>query len=504
MCVLALGSPWSVDVMDGSGSRVAVLGDTIKHFPAGHLSAFDISAANVSKEDIQVHIISPNGLPVPAQVLDNGDHTFRVEFVPRSAGEHRIHVAYKSEAIPGSPFSCKVYDVAAIKVRPADRGMVDKPVTFLVETNNAGPGNLEVTVNNGQVPTSAQAQGNRVYAISFTPKEAKPHVVELKFNGENVPGSPFYCKVVDVSRVTMVGAGLEKVPVDHPATFTVDSKASVDQLEVKVMSPLRLSLESHVSTNAEGKLQVQYTPTEVGDHSVEVRVAGMLMPGSPFLVKAYDANRVRVTEVAAGIVGKLVYFCSSPFRCRVSDSSQVMVSGAGLKMSSIARPVIITVDPQSADVSHCVVQVLSPSGAHVPVKVSGKLPSKLSAEFQPLEVGPHTVSVSMDGEGVGGSPFTCNIYDVTKVQVTGLDHTKINRPVTFTVDASQAGEGTLELLVTTAKASVRAEVAARSRELYDITFTPHEPIPHFVKITFNEEDVVGSPFKCEVREFDRL
>lgn len=44
--------------MEGSGVRVAVLGDTIKHFPAGQLSAFDISAANVSKEDIQVHIVS--------------------------------------------------------------------------------------------------------------------------------------------------------------------------------------------------------------------------------------------------------------------------------------------------------------------------------------------------------------------------------------------------------------------------------------------------------------
>ena len=59
---------------------------------------------------------------------------------------------------------------------------------FLVETSNAGPGNLEVTVNNGQVPTSAQAHGLHTYAISFTPKEAKPHEIELKFNGENVPG----------------------------------------------------------------------------------------------------------------------------------------------------------------------------------------------------------------------------------------------------------------------------------------------------------------------------
>ena len=57
-----------------------------------------------------------------------------------------------------------------------------------VETSLAGPGNLEVTVNGGQVPTSAQAHGLHTYAISFTPKDPKPHEVELKFNGENVPG----------------------------------------------------------------------------------------------------------------------------------------------------------------------------------------------------------------------------------------------------------------------------------------------------------------------------
>ena len=77
--------------------------------------------------------IGPSGLPVPAQVRDNGDQTFKVEFAPRTAGEHRILVSYAGESIPGSPFSCKVYDVNAIKVRPADRGMVGKPVTFLGE-----------------------------------------------------------------------------------------------------------------------------------------------------------------------------------------------------------------------------------------------------------------------------------------------------------------------------------------------------------------------------------
>ena len=42
----------------GGGPRVAVLGDSIKHFPTGQMSTFDISAPGVKKEDVNVHIVS--------------------------------------------------------------------------------------------------------------------------------------------------------------------------------------------------------------------------------------------------------------------------------------------------------------------------------------------------------------------------------------------------------------------------------------------------------------
>lgn len=58
-----------------------------------------------------------------------------------------------------------------------------------MEKLNAGPGNLEVTVNKGQVPTVPQAQSPSQYAISFTPQDSKRHIIDLKFNGEPVPGN---------------------------------------------------------------------------------------------------------------------------------------------------------------------------------------------------------------------------------------------------------------------------------------------------------------------------
>nr|CAD7428833.1 unnamed protein product [Timema monikensis] len=500
----------------------------------------------------------PNGQSVPAQVKDTANQTFQTEFTPRLVGEHRISVMYRKVAVSGSPFICKVYDVRAIRVTNVAQGVVAKPITFIVETSQAGPGNLEVTVNGGRVPTSAQAQGPHTYAISFTPRESCTHTVDLRFNGEDVPGSPFSCQVAEAARVVLSGDALEKVSVNRAAMFSVEADPTLGHPQVQVLSPSRNPLLVDVGVQASGRYSVLFTPVDVGDHSVEVKLGDVHVEGSPFLVKAYDASRVKVTDINSGVVGKPVFFSinasqagagnleiivsvagrnvpnyvqsegnakfrvnfkpqeeaphslsvrfngepvpGSPFTCKVVDVSQVVVSGSALKMSPVGHLAQLVIGTGGAlELStQCEVVVTSPSGLSVPARVTRK--DKISAEFTPSEVGRHTVAVMLDGEPVKGSPFPCNIYDISKVKVSGLGPTKAGKPATFTVDASEAGEGTLELVVSTDQATVKAEVVACARGLYDVTFVPHTLTPHYVNITFNEEDVPGSPFLCEVME----
>ncbi|XP_068086528.1 filamin-A isoform X1 [Anabrus simplex] len=552
------GSPFLARVQGDSPHQILVSGPSLSSAAVGKTSFFTMSNVAGSVEDIEVNVEGPTGQSVPAQVKDTGSQTFHVEFTPRLAGEHRIAVAYRKVAVAGSPFVCKVYDVRAIKVKEVTKGIVAKPVTFLVETSQAGPGNLEVTVNGGRVPTSAQAQGPHTYAISFTPREAITHTVDLRFNGEDVPGSPFSCQVSEAARVILGTEGLEKVAVNRAATFNVEADPTLGRPEVQVLSPSRRQLKVDIGVLAAGRYSVQFTPTDVGDHSVEVKLGGVHVEGSPFLVKAYDASRVKVTDINSGVVGKPVFFSinasqagagnleiivsvngrnvpnyvqsegnakfrvnfkpqeaashslsvrfngepvpGSPFTCKVLDASQVLVSGSALKMAPLGRTATVMVDPQlsAGELGSCDVTVTSPTGQSVPARVSKT--DKFVAEFTPREVGRHVVAVVLDGEAVKGSPFACNVYDVSKVKITGLGPSKIGKPATFTVDASEAGEGTLELVVSTDKSTVKAEVVSCSRGLYDVTFVPHEAVPHFVNISFNEEDVPGSPFKCEVVE----
>lgn len=134
-------------------------------------------------------------------------------------------------------------------------------------------------------------------------------------------------------------------------------------------------------------------------------------------------------------------------------------------------------------------------------------------------VGRHSIAILINDQHVIGSPFSCNVYDVNKVIVSGLPGRKnditralsemnvrdvspaeVGKPVTFTVDAAHAGEGTLELVVSTQNTTIKAEVVACARGLYDVTFIPQTSEDHFVNITFNDMSVIGSPFRCSVIE----
>lgn len=463
--------------------------------------------------------------------------------------------------------------MGAIKVKNVSNGTVGKAVTFLVETSQAGPGNLEVTVNGGRVPTSAQAQGQHTYAISLTPREAQNHTVELRFNGQDVPGSPFICKVSAAARIVATET-LDKVCVGRDFDFLVESDVMP---VVEVLGPARRIVPARVEEqlNSTG-YRVIFEPQEVGDHSVEVRLpqsngmsnsnssssSGGHVEGSPFLLKAYSAEKVIVTDIRPGVVGKSVSFGinasqagagnleiivavngknvpnfvqsegnarfkvnfkpteaavhslsvrfnghavpGSPFTCPIAPA-QLAVPKAHARGDCLKQaPVRIdnVFDLEGFEGVEPQVLVTAPTGDNVAARVFVRDDS-YAAAFRPQVVGRHLISVTVNDQHINGSPFSCNVFDVGRVSISGLEQHSgpcpIGAPVTFSVDAAGAGEGTLELVVSTASSTVKAEVVACARGLYDVTFVPQTNEAHFVNITFNDVPVDGSPFRVEVQ-----
>jgi hypothetical protein len=57
-----------------------------------------------------------------------------------------------------------------------------------VDASQAGEGQLEISINEGEVPNHVQVVGGGRCLVSFTPEQTKPHLIDIKFNGETVTG----------------------------------------------------------------------------------------------------------------------------------------------------------------------------------------------------------------------------------------------------------------------------------------------------------------------------
>ena len=67
----------------------------------------------------------------------------------------------------------------------------------------------------------------------------------------------------------------------------------------------------------------------------------------------------------------------------------------------------------------------------MPVHVSGSAATKFRAEYIPTEVGPHTITVQYAETPISGSPFTCNVYDASRIRLSDIGPGIVGRPVKF-------------------------------------------------------------------------
>lgn len=66
--------------------------------------------------------------------------------------------------------------------------VVIAPVYVTVDASQAGEGQLEISINEGEVPNHVTVVGGGRCLVSFTPEHTKPHLIDIKFNGETVTG----------------------------------------------------------------------------------------------------------------------------------------------------------------------------------------------------------------------------------------------------------------------------------------------------------------------------
>ena len=73
---------------------------------------------------------------------------------------------------------------------------IDYFVVVTVEGNGAGFGNLEIVVNGGRASCHvSRIEQQEKFSANFIPHEAGRHRLDVTFNGDKVPHSPWFCEV---------------------------------------------------------------------------------------------------------------------------------------------------------------------------------------------------------------------------------------------------------------------------------------------------------------------
>merc|ERR1712029_389661 len=71
----------------------------------------------------------------------------------------------------------------------------DKPTTFTVDSSKTGPAPVEVEIEteDGKVPArTVKPKGGGTREVTYVPPPVgEPYLVNVKYNGDEIPGSPF-------------------------------------------------------------------------------------------------------------------------------------------------------------------------------------------------------------------------------------------------------------------------------------------------------------------------
>ncbi|XP_052093714.1 filamin-A-like isoform X15 [Mytilus californianus] len=324
-------SPFKVDICPsiGDARKISVSALQQKGLQVGKPAAFVVNFNDAQKGKLKAKVVAPSGTEEEAIIQEIDDGQYAVRFIPRENGGHNVHVFFNDCEIPESPFRIMVGKV------DCDPGMVHasgdglrtghtgQPAKFLVNTVNAGPGALGVTVEGPSKVKLECAEKDEGYEFTYTPTAPGDYLITIRYAGVHIAGSPFKARIEgqagpsdviqhgmsqvvvetvtktsimskfsalpkfqsEASRVTCEGNGLKKAFRGKQATFNVDvTNGGNNMMFVGMMGPKGPCEELCVHHKGGYVYKINYVVKERGDYMLVVKWGEEHIPGSPFCV----------------------------------------------------------------------------------------------------------------------------------------------------------------------------------------------------------------------------
>ncbi|XP_071242155.1 filamin-C-like isoform X9 [Salvelinus alpinus] len=428
------------------------------------------------------------------EIIDNHDYSYTVRYTAVQQGNMSISICHGGDPIPKSPFNITVappLDLNKVKVQGLNNKVdVGKDQEFTVSTHGAGgQGKLDVKITSPSrrpIPCKLESDtANEVHTVKYIPPEEGSYKVDISYDGNPVPGSPFTVEGVmppDPSKVRAYGPGLQGGMVGKPAPFAIDTKgAGTGGLGLTVEGPCEAKIECQ--DNGDGSCSVSYLPTEPGEYAINILFAEQHIPGSPFKAMVQS----------------------------VFDPSKVTASGPGLERGKVNEAGSFVVDCAKAGDAELTIEIISDSGSKVEVRVQNNSDGTYSITYIPQFHGMYTITIKYGGHAVPKFPARVQVdpaVDTSGVKVygPGVEPRGVLREVTthFIVDAraksKTGGSHVKARIVNPSGANTDAYITDKGEGTYRVEYAAYEDGMHLIEVLYDDVAVPNSPFRVPVTE----
>ncbi|XP_066527398.1 filamin-B [Hoplias malabaricus] len=520
------GSPFSVKVT-GEG-RVR---ESITHrqkaasvAAVGSVCDLNLKIPEIDVRDMSAHVTSPSGATEPAEIVEVGNHTYCVHFVPQELGVHTVTVKYRGQHVPGSPFQFTVGPLGeggAPKVRAGGPGLeraeTGVPAEFSIWTREAGAGGLSIAVEGpSRAEISFEDRKDGSCGVSYVANEPGDYEISVKFNEEHIPDSPYLVPVIapsdDARRLTVTSLQESGLKVNQPASFAVRLNGAQGTVDAKVHSPSGALEECVVSELEQDKYAIRFIPRENGIHTIDVKFNGTHIPGSPF--------QVRVGEPGQG-----------------GDPSLITAFGPGLERGTTGNQADFIINTTKAGPGSLALTIEGPSKVKMECQ---ECPEGFKVQYTPMAPGNYLISVKYGGPNhISGSPFKAKVTGPRLVNVTnanetstlmvdpvlkasstnsysalpravsdaskvtsrgpGLSKAFVGQKASFSVDCSKAGKNMLLVGVHGPQTPCEEILVKHMGNLqYNVSYILKERGSYVLAVKWGEDHIPGSPFHITV------
>ncbi len=407
---------------------------------------------------------------------------------PSAIGEYQMHVTWGGEDISGSPFELEVerpaqpeeFSIEAIELEATTLG-----VRVLGPKRCLRYGQLTTTVMNARTEEKLSVTVSQATEdwcdLEFHPEpgQSTEYQLNIKYEGEDIRGSPFTLIATDASQCYAKGKGLKKAQTTDWNKFTVYTEnGGRGELSVFVMREEDHSLvEPEIEQPNETEFRVRYLPVDHGFHSISVKWGSQHIPKSPFRV-----------------------YCSNPAKFHLEKVPREICLGMPVEVS-------MGVDEDPEDSKYLKILARSQNRGDVYGKVYKVDSNTYSCSINPPTLGKYMIHVQCNGYEIDGSPFKIRVMppplpENVRVYGQGIQDGYAGQEGQFTIDVSDAGHGFASFKVHGPKRAFKINMCHNSEIKGGILaqYNPSVAGTFTVSVLWTKVHVPGSPFTVTIHE----